>query len=191
MDLNEAYELYRCDPTEENMEVLYPLVWKKVKGVIGKLYRDYPDEGLVVSCTTDVLMDINKYKPGKAVFSTWVETTVRHDCLDLLRQDESGRRPHRRLSEIDDTPPAFQTYAFDKSLDGPSYNEEAQPDIDDSLIELYDRIETVLDNPEQEILELRNAGYTSAEIAEKLGIPAGTLRWKVHEITNKLKVSRA
>ena len=191
MTLNEAYDLYRSvrdsgEPTIECIEKLYPLVKAKVSDVVGQLTHTR-DEDLIVTITTDVLMGIDKFVPQHR-FSTWVEAAARHACLNRFNQDESGRRPHRREPGVLE-PPAFQPHAFDKSLQ-PRAPEEPGYDFDDRRIELREMIQQL--NPdEQELLRFHFEGYRSAELSEILNTPAGTIRRKIHEIVNKLRVSRS
>lgn len=143
MNLNEAFESYRSAPTEENMELLYPLVRRKVSGVVGKLLKRQ-DEELIVSITSDVLLDLGNFK-GAALFSTWVESAARRDCLDSFRsRDREYPKPAEekefvaaentpwgkrcsvcdarscKTCVVEDSSRQFQTYAHDGQLDDPT-----------------------------------------------------------------------
>lgn len=184
MTLDEAYTLYRSvrdsgQPTVECIEKLYPLVRERVTRVIGKVLRRTPSEDLIVTCTTDVLMDIDQYDPSKS-FSTWIESITRHVCYR-----EKGKKGVKT-----DLPDAqFQPYAFDKQLDGGISHDPPDIGPDPSMLDLSDEIASLAPY-ERRLVDLLFAGYTYKEISESYGIPVGTVKSRVHEIKNKMRPNR-
>lgn len=180
MTLDEAYDLYRSvrddgQPTVECIEKLYPLVRERVTRVIGKVLRRTPSEELIVTCTTNVLMAIDQHDPEKSRLSTWLETITRRVCYgdDKTEKSEGPNLDH------------FQSYAFDKHLDGGLSHDPPAIAPDPSMTELYDKISS-LPGEERELIDMLLEGLTHKEISEKWDMPLGTVDWKVRALQKKL-----
>lgn len=179
MNLNEAYEEY---VRSNDIEPLYPFVKQRAtQAVVSVIHRAAPED-LVITLTTNVLMDIAKFKPGRSAFASWVFLKAKHDCIDELKR---GDTPYIDPILDEDGLPHFQRWAFDSALDPPKENEF--PEVDDSLLELYSRLETVLDPDEQELIRLKFEGREEREIAEVLEMPLRTLQLRYNQIKEKLK----
>lgn len=168
MNLNEAFECYRSAPTDENMELLYPLVKTRVKGVLRWIMKKFgePEEGLVVTITSDILLAIPKFK-GDSQFSTWVERIVRCDA-----QDESRNRLKAPFQLFD---PSAADFGKSMSFQGDQLNSLI-------LAELFQQ----LDDEEKKLLSGKMEGLDGAELAEILEVPHGTVRWRWSELKKKI-----
>ena len=80
----------------------------------------------------------------------------------------------KRLTRVEGTPTSFEC-------------EDSTADIT-AYYELKDAVRSVLTAEEHAILEKSiEYGYTGDEVAAELGIPAGTVRWKMGEIKRKIQ----
>lgn len=159
MNLNEAFECYRSAPTNDNMEVLYPFVRERITRVIGKYFKQEPDEDLIVTYTSDVLLRLDSFN-GDSLFSTWVTKVAHNFCL------EEGRSRSRNIEDP---------------------IEELSPTVINSLISKNDMERTLiveesfqsLTDEEQKLVQGKINGLSGVELAEKLGVPEGTVwsRW--------------
>lgn len=174
MTLNEAYESYRSNPTDEAMEVLYPLVREKIKRVIGRMLNEDADEDMLVSVTTDVLMDMQGFK-GDSAFSTWVEKAARRDCLDEARRRRGGPE------FLDDLPESETNSLFSNE----------NPEMSLMLRETLEQLTT----DEKVLLTGKLEGRSGLELAETLRVSrhAIELRWAKlkQNLREILPVSRA
>jgi len=81
--LNAGYELYRAardsgQPITEATEVIFPLIQRQARNVVGKITRANPDKDLADEAAEEVLLNINSYAGlNKAKFSTWAEEVER------------------------------------------------------------------------------------------------------------------
>lgn len=168
MNLNEAFECYRSAPTNDGMEMLYPLVRDKVKSVLRWSLKRFgePEEGLVVSTTTDVLMDLDKFA-GDSLFSTWVERVVRRDAVDSVRKQL--RAPFQLFD------PSAADFGKSMSFQGDQINSLMLADIFQQL-----------DDEEKKLLSGKMEGLDGAELTEILGVPHGTVRWRWSELKKKI-----
>lgn len=202
MTLNEAYEEY---VRTGNLDLLYPYVKQRCLQAAATVLHRTPSEDMVVTLTTNALMDIAKFKPGKSAFSSWVFLDARQNCINELKR---GDAPYNDPILDEEGVPHFQRWAFDPELHpakdsaGPDKwtgrvgqhrakdaldDFSADLETDDALLELYSRVETVLDSDEQELIRLKFDGYAGAEIAEILDMPQGTVEWKFFELKKKLQ----
>jgi RNA polymerase sigma factor (sigma-70 family) len=168
MTLNEAYEIYRSNPSEEAMEKLYPLVREKVKRTIRAKLHSEPEEALVVTITNDVLMEVWTKPVVRESFNNWIEKAITNDVMDSLRQKQLDAR-NVPIEDAEETP----------------------KDFDSALNELYERAETVLTDEEQELLKLKLEGYEGAEIAKILEISTEAAWKRLQRISQKLCPEKA
>lgn len=159
MNLNEAFEQYRCAPTNDNMELLYPFVRERVTRVIGKYFKQEPDEDLIVSYTSDVLMRLDSFK-GDAQFSTWVTKVAHNFCLD------EGRNRSRSVEDsIEDLSPTVANSLSTK--------------VDSEKLLIFEESFRELTDDERLLVAGKLEGLSGMELADKFGISrhAVELRW--------------
>ena len=100
------------------------------------------------------------YRPDRAKASTWVLTLVHRRAVDLVRREE-----RRRADPIDET--------FGPAGDGRTDDEAATRE---ERRHVQGALATLAPDP-REALELAYyAGLSQSEIAEKLGVPLGTVK---------------
>ena len=126
----------------------------------------------------DVLQDalatalgVRSYDPSRGTFKAWFLAVVRNRCLDVLRQRK--RRPQ----------------ADTEFVEIPTEESESPEAIasQDEMAVLVKRELAALPRPHREILILReflDLGY--ADIAEVLGVPAGTVMSRLHRARSAL-----
>ena len=119
------------------------------------------------------VLRVRSYDPAQGTFKAWFLTVVRNRCLDVLRQRK--RRPQSDMESAE--------VATEQS-EGP----EALATRDE-MTDIIKRELAALPPPHREILILREfleLGY--AEIADVLGIPAGTVMSRLHRARSALAV---
>lgn len=115
------------------------------------------------------------FDPARAPFRTFFLSLVHHRAVDTVRREERLRRRTERMN-----------------LGAPDVEDVADAVVDQAwLAELRGRVRAALDAlpPEQrEVLELAYfRGYTQAAIAERLGIPLGTVKTRTLAAMRKLQ----
>ena len=117
------------------------------------------------------VLRVRSYDPAQGTFKAWFLAVVRNRCVDVLRQ-----RKRRPQSDMD--PAALATEDSD--------NPETVASRD-QMVAVVKRELAALPRPHREILILReflDLGY--AEIAEVLGVPAGTVMSRLHRARSAL-----
>jgi RNA polymerase sigma factor (sigma-70 family) len=93
--VNEAYEAYRGDPSEENYEKLYTATIKYALNIGHNLFGDYSPPRFHHACVnaaTNALLDFSeKFKPERGSFSTWAHLSIEGDLRDWRRKRERWR----------------------------------------------------------------------------------------------------
>jgi len=167
MNLNEQFEIYRSSPTELNLEALYPKLRERVVGVLRWRMAEDPDEDLVVTITTDVILAIPKFNvEGPASFSTWVERKVRNQAVD------EGRRRQRAPKSL--------------SVEGKEFNSLISKD-DPSFSVLLREVFEQLEADERTLLAGKLEDQPSAEIADSMGVSSAVIRKRWERLREKLR----
>jgi len=111
---------------------------------------------------------------GRSSFYTWLYRLVFNQCLDLKRKDRSGRHVEwqdERLGDEDFVDPVGPGTLAGGGLPGPG-REAERAELREQLGEAIDR----LPDDARETLLLREVeGLAYQEIADRLGIPKGTV----------------
>lgn len=107
-----------------------------------------------------------RYEPGRGSARTWLLSIVHHRAIDAVRR----RRPTTELPAPDEgTPPPQLTI--------PDTWEEVAGRLDREAVQAA---LATLPAPQREVLELAYfAGLTQTEIAERVGVPLGTVKSRV------------
>jgi len=115
-----------------------------------------------------VLMNIQRYDPGKATLYTWIRTIVINSCIDFLKIKERNAV----YKELDETT-AIQ-------VDAEAVNRMKADDV------LY--LVRRLPPATQAVFNLYSIdGYSHKEIAALLNISAGTSKWHLSEARKSLQ----
>jgi len=162
MDLNEAYELYRTNPSPETKEqfgeslVQYCTAYYKLHFCFGRDTFETLYEGLG-NAILSVWKDIDKFDPDRCKFHTWVTMTLKGDIFNEM--EKYRLRNEERMHE---------------GIPAPSLYEGI-----DAKLTLRKLIET-LDLLDQQHVRLRLEGHSAAEISVALRVPIAVIRndWK-------------
>lgn len=151
---------------------LFTLMAPKVKGYLRRM--NVSDEGL-----DDIVQDVmllvwrraGQFDPGKSAPTTWIFTIARNRRIDVLRRE---RRP-----QADPQDPALVQ------------EHEAQPDDAMMAADSSEAVRDALkDLPPSQLSLLKLAYYeelTHSEIAERTGLPLGTVKSRLRLAIAKLK----
>jgi RNA polymerase sigma-70 factor (ECF subfamily) len=144
------------------------------KVVYSFAYRLTSDATLAEECVQDVFVSLwrraSDFDPTRAKLTTWLFIVARNRALDLGRQ--KSRRPELR-DEVE--PDGAAPDPADLTADA----DEAQR-VAEAMAEL----------PEEQLVVLRLAyfdGLSHAEIAEKTGLPLGTVKGRVRLALDRLR----
>ena len=110
------------------------------------------------------------FDPTRGTVSTWVMTLVHRRAVDLVRREE-----RRRTDVLDETP-----IASHETIDEQAAVREERRRVQSALAKLP---------PDQrEALELAYyGGLTQSELAERLGVPLGTVKSRMFSALTKLR----
>lgn len=159
--VNDAYKAYRGDPTDENYARLYEalrdygqsLANSVIPGV-GRTYYHHAAQ----NAATNTLLELEKFDPQKASFSTWAYMSIKRDLIDWGRKRE--RRREDGLAKVDSS----------KSTDAIS--------IIEARLFLQKFLST-LSEEERTLCELMEKGEPLHRMASKIGVSLATVkrRW--------------
>ena len=172
LNLNQLYEAYKANPASETEEALYKGIIKYARKYVSRqfggqlgYYDNYEDA--ISETALKVFTSLVRYNGDMARFSTWVYQIVKNSCLDLSRRytTRNGSLLHEGIE--------------DPSGWG----------LSDGSLVLESLMESCNDN-EKALIGLKLKGFEDAEIAEKTGLPVGTIKSRWFYLKNKLKKLR-
>jgi RNA polymerase sigma factor (sigma-70 family) len=140
----------------------------------GLAYRILRDRALAEDAVQEAFLAVwrsaDSYRRERAKPSTWILTLVHRRAVDLVRRED-----RRRAERLDETPEPAGAAAADE-------------------FDLQDRRSTVqaalaqLPDDQREALELAYyGGYTQSELAERLGVPLGTIKSRMFTGLTRLR----
>ncbi|HEY6583380.1 MAG TPA: sigma-70 family RNA polymerase sigma factor, partial [Gaiellaceae bacterium] len=129
----------------------------------GLAYRVLRDQALAEDAVQDAFLAIwrsaDGYRRERAKPSTWILTLVHRRAVDLVRRED-----RRRAERLEETP----------EVAGPTVPEEA--DLRETRTAVQAALRKLPDD-QREALELAYyGGFTQSELAERLGVPLGTVK---------------
>jgi RNA polymerase sigma factor (sigma-70 family) len=167
--VNDAYEAYRSDSTDENYARLYEALReysqslaKSVIPDVGRTSHHHAAENAATNC----LLELAKFDPQKASFSTWANMSIRGDLIDWARKRE--RRREDSLMGVDSD--------SSKSTD-PISVLEAKLFLQKFLSSLSDQ--------ERTLCEMMKSGKPLHRMADELGISLATVKRRWDDIRQK------
>jgi RNA polymerase sigma factor (sigma-70 family) len=150
---------------------LYDRFGRVAYGVAFRILRDRAlAEDAVQEAFLAVWRSADSYRRERAKPSTWILTLVHRRAVDLVRRED-----RRRAERLDEAPEAAGAATADE-------------------FDLRDRRSTVqaalaqLPDDQREALELAYyGGYTQSELAERLGVPLGTIKSRMFTGLTRLR----
>jgi len=167
--VNDAYEAYRNDPTDENYARLYDAL-----RVFGQSLAPLviPDFGrtqyhhAAENAATNSLLELEKFDPQKASFSTWAYMSIKGDLIDWRRKRE--RRREDSLLEVDsDSLQSTDPFSV----------------LEDKLF--LQKFLSTLSDEERTLCELMQKGECLHRMADKLGVSLATVKRRWDDIRKK------
>jgi RNA polymerase sigma factor (sigma-70 family) len=172
-DLTEQALVQKLLNRDKNaMSVLYDRYSSALYGVIHRILEtDELAEDVLQEAFLKIWKNIDSYDADKGRLFTWMLNIARNLSIDKLRSKEF--KNSRQNQDIDNN-----VYAVD-SQSRVEYN----PDLI-GLKQLVEKLKT----DQRQIVELVYfSGYTQAEVAEKTGIPLGTVKTRLRAAINELR----
>jgi RNA polymerase sigma factor (sigma-70 family) len=167
--VNDAYEAYRSDSTDENYARLYIALREYSHRLanlvipdIGRTSHHHAAENAATNC----LLELEKFDPQKASFSTWSNMSIRGDLIDWARKRE--RRREDSLKEVDSD--------SSKSADSISV-------IEANLF--LQKFLSTLSDEERALCEMMKNGRSLHRMADELGVSLATVKRRWDSIRQK------
>jgi RNA polymerase sigma-70 factor, ECF subfamily len=156
---------------------LYDRYFRLAYSVAHKLTGErWAAEDLTQDALLKVWRSAESYRPGRGSVKTWILTVVRNQNIDRLRARASRRRMREKVEASAASAPRYEpSEAF------------AQVWHHARLGRLREALEA-LPHGQQQALELAHfSGLTHTEIAERLGLPPGTVKGRIRLGLEKLR----
>jgi RNA polymerase sigma factor (sigma-70 family) len=155
-DLVEA--VARAD--EDALAELYDRFGRVAYGLAYKILQDATlAEDAVQEAFLQIWRGAGSYRPERAKASTWLLTFVHRRAVDLVRRED-----RRRGDPLDEAPEAG----------GPTVDEEA--DLRDKRTAVQAALAQLPPDQRQALELAYYGGFTQTELAERLGVPLGTVK---------------
>lgn len=158
-------------------EAFHPLVLRNQKRIYNlalRLLRDQAEaEDLTQEAFVAAFEQIGSFR-GESAFSTWLYRIAVRRALNQIR--DLGRRPLAHASSIDDPPDGAPSLDIADASPGPDViheNRETRAVLERGLLALSADFRVVL-----VLREMQGLSYE--EIAEMLGVEAGTVKSRLH-----------
>ncbi len=151
-------------------------VYDRFGGVAyGLALRIVRDRSLAEDVVQDAFLAVwrsaPRFLPERAKAATWILTLVHRRAVDLVRRQE-----RRRAEPLDD---GFEASADDSAADS-AWRRLERERVQDALRRLPDQ--------QREALELAYyGGFTQSELAERLGLPHGTIKSRMFNGLGRLR----
>jgi len=161
MAINEEYQRYCGDPTDENLARLFGATREYAFKIGHQLFPDLYQRHACENAASTILLSFNeKFDPQRGSFSTWAYQSIRRDLIDWRR----GKRWQLLQDSLDDR----------RKFELP----EARTLVVEGL--LLKEILSRLSEDEQALCYLKAFGEPLDEIASDLGVSLATVkrRWK-------------
>jgi RNA polymerase sigma factor (sigma-70 family) len=156
---------------EDALGALYDRYGRTAYGVALRVLRDQAlAEDAVQEAFLAIWRSAERYRLERAKPSTWVLTLVHRRAVDLVRRED------RRRAEPLDEPPE----ATGEDIPAEAHLRERRVAVQAALRELPD--------DQRQALELAYyGGYTQSELAQRLGVPLGTVKSRMFAGLTRLR----
>lgn len=158
-------------------EAFHPLVLRNQKRIYNLALRMFRDQAEAEDLTQEAFVaafeQIGSFR-GESAFSTWLYRIAVRRALNRIR--DLGRRPLAHASTIDDPPDGAPSLDIADASPGPDViheNRETRAVLERGLLALSADFRVVL-----VLREMQGLSYE--EIAEMLGVEAGTVKSRLH-----------
>ncbi len=172
------------DQAREGFQVFWEAYYKKLHVFAGS-YRGLPGgerDDAVVEALITAYQAIGSYDPGRPL-APWVYRVAANRFSDAVRR--AGR-----VSTLAIGPVAAGSRSAMESIDPPASGDLAEESVDRDLVERFRLAINELPEGDRRIAMLRfYEDMSAAEIGKALGIPAGTVRWRIHAIRGVIKAA--
>jgi RNA polymerase sigma factor (sigma-70 family) len=185
LNANEAYEAYRSDQTDENYERLYEAVLTygvKLANLV--IPKGGWQHHAALNAATSTLLELEKFDPQRASFSTWAYMSLKHDLIDWQRKRD--RQRENCLTDLMDDVSAHVN---------PTYLLGWNNSWTDTFGAIEDKIflrkfVSTLSDEEQSLCKQMAAGYSLSRMASTLGVSLATVKRRWDVIREKGRAAR-
>lgn len=168
---------------------LYERIRGKDKAALEELYDRYEkmlysylckmtgDRALAEEALQEVFVKIwrgsGHYDEGKGKFAAWLVTMSRNAAVDLIRKQKKPAVPLDAVAEVENGEVSVE--------DAAEWQEKRE--------QIHQAVELLSDEQQKMVCLFYFKGYTHEVIAEKCGIPLGTVKSRIRLALKKLKTS--
>jgi RNA polymerase sigma factor (sigma-70 family) len=150
---------------------LYDRFGRVAYGVALRILRDQAlAEDAVQEAFLAVWRSAESYRRERAKPATWILTLVHRRAVDLVRRED-----RRRGEPLDEVPEATGTAVPDEA------------DLRDRRTAVQAALRQLPDDQRQALELAYYGGYTQSELAERLGVPLGTIKSRMFAGLNQLR----
>jgi RNA polymerase sigma factor (sigma-70 family) len=181
LTVNEAYESYRSDQTDEIYERLYRAVLNyALKISYSVISRGGWQHHAALNAATSTLLELEKFDPQRASFSTWVYMSLKRDLIDWQRKKD--RKRENSLTDLMDD------IHVDPNLGWNNSWTDTFGAIEDKIF--LRKFVSTLSDEEQAICRQMAAGWSLLTMGERLGVSVATVKRRWDVIREKGRAAR-
>jgi RNA polymerase sigma factor (sigma-70 family) len=173
--VNDAYEAYRTDPSDENYAQLYEVLRKYSQSLAGVVI---PDVGrtryyhAAENAATNSLLELEKFDAQKAAFSTWAYMSIKRDLIDWARKIERRREDGIEKADADSSKSTDPISAVEAKL-------------------FLEKFLSTLSDEERTLCEVMQNGWPLHRMAHELGVSLATVKRRWDDIREKGRNARS
>ena len=140
----------------------------------GLAYRILRDQALAEDAVQEGFLAVWRsaqgYQRERSKAATWILTLVHRRAVDLVRREDRRR-----------------TEALDEAREPASESVDEQAGLRDRRVAVQAALQQLPDDQRQALELAYYGGYTQSELAERFGVPLGTIKSRMFEGLNRLR----
>lgn len=181
LSVNEAYEVYQSNQTDENYARLYGAVLNYAVSIAywvipGGSWRHHA----ALNAATSTLLELDKFDPQRASFSTWAYISLKRDLIDWQRKKD--RKRENSLTDLIDHVELPYWRGWNNSWTN------TFGAIEDKVF--LRKFVSTLSDEEQALCQQMAAGYSLSTMASTLGVSLATVKRRWDVIRDKGRAAR-
>lgn len=179
--VNVAYEVYQTTQNDENYELLYKAVLNYALSIVHRVIpRGTWRHHAALNAATSTLLELEKFDPQRASFSTWAYISLKHDLIDWQRRKD--RRRENSLTDLSDDVRHKYLEQWNNSWT------DTLGAIDNKIF--LRKFVSTLSDEEQSLCEFMAVGLSLSTMADRLGVSLATIKRRWDVIREKGRTAR-
>ncbi|GGE83304.1 ECF RNA polymerase sigma factor SigK [Mycetocola zhadangensis] len=163
-----------ADGSQEAFSELYDLLAPRVFGLIQRILVDRAQaEEVAQEVFLEVWQTATRFAPNKGGARGWILTMAHRRAVDRVRASQAGRDRDVRIG------------IRDRKVEYDSVSEDVELKLESERVDRA--LRTLSDIQRQAISLAYHGGLSQSEVAERLGIPLGTVKTRIRDGMIKLR----